>query len=191
MQNFLIAAIDEHIEVAKSIPELFELIQEVSVICGASLKHGNKIIFCGNGGSASDSQHLAGELVGRLKSERRPLAAIALGADSAVITCIANDYGYEQVFARQIEGLGRPGDILFAISTSGNSRNVILAVQAANALGIETIGLLGGNGGQMMGLCKKSLCISATTNTARIQEAHILIGHCICALIEEELRLVS
>jgi len=121
----------------------------------------------------------------------RSFAALALGADSAVISCIANDFGYEQVFARQVEGLGRAVDILFGISTSGKSRNVVLAVQAANALGIHTVGLLGGSGGDLMELCSQTLCISASTDTARIQEAHILIGHCICTLIERKLGLAA
>ena len=107
------------------------------------------------------------------------------------MSCIGNDYGYEQVFARQVEGLGRPGDVLFGISTSGNSRNVVLAIHAANAIGILTVGLLGGSGGELMGLCNQTLCISASSETARIQEAHILIGHCICALIEKELGLIA
>lgn len=191
MSIWLDSIISEHIRIIDKVRELDEVIRQVSTICATAVSNGNKILFCGNGGSASDSQHLAGELVGRLKGNRRSLPAIALGADSAVMSCIANDFGYEQVFARQVEGLGRPGDVLFGISTSGKSRNVVLAVQAANALGIHTVGLLGGSGGELMDICNQTLCISASTDTARIQEAHILIGHCLCALIEQELGLTS
>lgn len=189
--SYVDTVIDEHVRVIRTIREMDSSIVLISKLCADALKNGNKILFCGNGGSASDSQHLAGELVGRLKGNRRSLAALALGADSAVMSCIANDFGYEQVFARQVEGLGRPGDMLFGISTSGKSRNVVLAVQTANALGIHTVGLLGGSGGELMELCSQTLCISESTDTARIQEAHILIGHCICALIERELSLTA
>jgi D-sedoheptulose 7-phosphate isomerase len=184
-------SIDSHLRVIESIRLMNSRIYFVSNMCADVLANGNKIIFCGNGGSASDSQHLAGELVGRLKGERRSLPALALGADSAVMSCIANDYGYDQVFARQVDGLGKKGDVLVGISTSGKSRNVVLAVQAAKKLGIHTVGLLGGSGGELMELCDHTLCISASTDTARIQEAHIFVGHCICALIERKLGLVS
>ena len=145
-------------------------------------------MFCGNGGSAADSQHLAAELTGRFIHDRRPLAAIALSTDSSALTCIGNDYSFDEVFARQVAGLGRAGDLLIGISTSGNSRNVIRAVEEAQKLGMQTIGLLGRDGGQLRNLCDHSIVVSSTV-TARIQECHILIGHTLCGLIEQELGL--
>ncbi len=152
------------------------------------LKNGGKIMLCGNGGSAADSQHLAAEMTGRFIKDRRPLAAIALSTDSSALTCIANDYSFDEVFARQVGGLGRVGDLLIGISTSGNSRNVIRAVEEAGKLGMQTIGLLGRDGGQLRGLCDHSIVVSSPV-TARIQECHILIGHTLCGLVEQELRL--
>lgn len=143
-------------------------------------------MFCGNGGSAADSQHLAAELTGRFIHDRRPLAAIALSTDSSALTCIGNDYSFDEVFARQVTGLGRPEDLLIAISTSGNSRNVIRAVEEGRQLGMQTVGLLGRDGGQLRGLCHHSIVVPSNV-TARIQECHILIGHTICGLIEQEL----
>jgi D-sedoheptulose 7-phosphate isomerase len=145
-------------------------------------------MLCGNGGSAADSQHIAAEFSGRFVKDRRPLAALALSTDSSVLTCIANDYSFDHVFARQVSGLGRPGDCLLAISTSGNSSNVIRAVEAARETSIRTIGLLGREGGTLRGLCERSIVVASQT-TARIQEAHIFIGHTLCALVERRLGL--
>jgi len=151
-----------------------------------ALRAGGKVMFCGNGGSAADSQHLASELTGRFVNDRRPLAGLALSTDSSALTCIANDYAFDQVFERQLRGLGRKGDALVAISTSGKSPNVLRAVHAARELGIGVIGLLGRDGGPLKPLCDVALVVPSDT-TARIQEAHIFIGHTLCALVEESL----
>lgn len=150
----------------------------------AALRAGNKVMFCGNGGSAADAQHLAAELMGRFLRDRRPLPALALTVDTSALTAIANDYSYEQVFARQLTGLGRPGDVLVAISTSGNSANVVRALEAAPALGVRTVGLTGGGGGRMAPLCEVCIRVPASRSD-RIQEMHIAVGHLICGLAEE------
>ena len=147
------------------------------------LKGGGKVLFCGNGGSAADSQHLAAELTGRYLRDRAPLAAVALTVDTSALTAIANDYSYDEVFARQVRGLGRPGDVLVGISTSGNSRNVVAALEAARALGMRTVGLTGAAGGRMKELCDVCLCVPST-DTPRIQEMHIAAGHMLCELVE-------
>ena len=154
------------------------------------LKQAGTIYWCGNGGSAADSQHLAAELVGRFKGDRQPLRSVALSTDSSILTCVANDYGFDSIFERQIIALGRPGDLLVGISTSGNSVNVLHALQAANELGIHSVGLLGKDGGKAKAIADHVIVIPSET-TARIQEVHILIGHCFCDLIEEGLGLYS
>ncbi len=151
-----------------------------------AVRNGNRILFCGNGGSAADAQHLAAELVGRLVRDRRALPGLALSTDSSALTCIGNDFGFDEVFARQVEGLGRSGDVLVAISTSGNSPNVIRAVEVAKPRGITTIGLLGRNGGRLAPMVDLPIVVPAE-ETARIQEAHIFLGHVLCALIEQGL----
>lgn len=148
-----------------------------------SLRNGGRVFFFGNGGSASQSQHLAAELVGRFHADRRPLAAIALTENTASLTAISNDYNYEAVFARQLEGLGRTGDVAIGLSTSGRSANVVAALAAARRLGLTTIGLTAGDGGTIAGLCDVCLCVPSAT-TPRIQEAHLLIGHTICELVD-------
>ncbi|MCS7100605.1 MAG: D-sedoheptulose 7-phosphate isomerase [Burkholderiaceae bacterium] len=153
-----------------------------------AVSSGNRILFCGNGGSAADAQHLAAELVGRLVRDRRALPALALTTDSSALTAIGNDYGFEQVFARQVEALGRAGDVLVAISTSGNSPNVIRAVEVAKPIGIATVGLLGRNGGRLAALVDIPIVVPAE-ETARIQEAHSFLGHVFCTLIEHGLGL--
>lgn len=177
----------EHLKVMESLKVLLVDINLVADYCSQAIDNGNKIFFCGNGGSASDSQHLATELIGRFKNNRRPLAALALSADSTAISCIANDFGYQHIFSRQLEGLAKKGDILFAISTSGNSENVINCVKKSNEIGVKSFGLLGGDGGQLLNYCDKSLVVSETKETARIQEAHIFIGQVICRIIETNL----
>jgi D-sedoheptulose 7-phosphate isomerase len=149
-------------------------------------RQGGRILFCGNGGSAADAQHLAAELVGRLVRDRRALPGLALTTDSSALTCIGNDFGFDEVFARQVEGLGRAGDVLIAISTSGNSPNVIRAVEVAKPMGIYTVGFLGRDGGKLAPLVDLPIVVPAE-ETARIQEAHIFLGHVMCALIEKEL----
>jgi len=148
-----------------------------------SLLQGGCIFFCGNGGSAADAQHLAAEFVGRFKLERKPLPSMALTTNTSLITAIANDYGYEQVFARQIRAFAKPGDILFAISTSGNSPSILIAVKEAKPLGVHTVGLTGLSGGKL----KEDVDVLLNTpsdETPRIQESHILIGHIFCDLVE-------
>ncbi|MDJ0691163.1 MAG: SIS domain-containing protein [Xenococcaceae cyanobacterium MO_188.B32] len=152
----------------------------------STLKRGNKILVMGNGGSAADAQHIAAELVGRFERERRSLPIMALTSDTSVLTAIANDYGVDQLFARQIEGLGTPGDLILAISTSGNSRNILEGVKTARAKGLNVIGLTGETGGELESLCPLSLCVPSS-RTARIQEAHTTICHVLCEAVEASL----
>ena len=147
------------------------------------LKRGCRILVCGNGGSAADAQHLAAELSGRYVKERRALAGIALTTDTSALTAIGNDYGYDMVFSRQVEALGRPGDLLIGISTSGNSPNVILAVEAAKALGLKTLALLGRDGGKLKALADDALVVPCTV-TARVQELHQMTYHFWCEIID-------
>jgi D-sedoheptulose 7-phosphate isomerase len=164
---------------------LLETIHNVAERCLEALKGGNKILFAGNGGSAGDAQHLAAEIVGRYKLDRPGLPAIALTTDTSMLTAIANDYGYEQVFARQVEANGCAGDVFFGITTSGNSRNVLAAIEKARQMNIVTVGLAGG-GGAIQNMC--DYCINVPSNdTARIQECHIMIGQIICGYIETTL----
>jgi D-sedoheptulose 7-phosphate isomerase len=148
-----------------------------------SLRTGGKLMVCGNGGSAADAQHWAGELVSRFHYDRPGLAAIALTTDTSILTAIGNDYGYERLFARQVEALGKAGDVLFAISTSGRSPNILAALQAAKERGILTVGFTGASGGTMKGFCDICLCIPSDS-TPRIQEGHEVLGHAICAMVE-------
>lgn len=168
--------------VGKNIPVL-EKIAETSL---KALQHGNKIMFCGNGGSAADSQHLAAELVSRYKRDRRAIPSIALTTDTSILTSAGNDYGYEYTFSRQVEALGREGDVLIAISTSGNSPNVLRAIKMAKKMGITTVGFTGEKGGAMTELV--DLCLNVPCqNTPRIQEVHITAGHALCDILEQEL----
>ena len=151
-----------------------------------ALSRGNKVLFCGNGGSAADAQHLAAELMGRFLFDRRPMPAVALTVDTSALTAIGNDYGYEHVFSRQLRGIAQPGDILVAISTSGNSPNVIHAIEAARDLGLKSVGLTGADGGRMKPLC--DICIVVPSDrTNHIQEMHIAVGHAMCQEIEADL----
>jgi D-sedoheptulose 7-phosphate isomerase len=179
---------EEHKSALNKTCQLEGSIDNIANLLIDCLRKNGTIFWCGNGGSASDSQHLAGELVGRFDGNRKPLKSVALNADSAVMTCIINDFGYEQVFARQIEALGSKGDILVGISTSGNSKNIIEAFKQANQKDIVTVGLLGKKGGNAFNIAKHSVIVPSDS-TARIQEMHILIGHILCDLIEEELNL--
>jgi D-sedoheptulose 7-phosphate isomerase len=158
------------------------IVDRVAVALGA----GRKLLLAGNGGSAADAQHLAGELLSRLNYDRAPTAAIALTTDSSVLTAIGNDYGYERVFERQVRGLGQKGDVLLAISTSGRSPNILRAIAAARDLGLVTVGLTGRSGGEMTALC--DLCLHAPSDsTPLVQQIHITAGHVICGLVEERL----
>tara|TARA_B100001758_G_scaffold62460_1_gene51984 strand:- start:13108 stop:13689 length:582 start_codon:yes stop_codon:yes gene_type:complete len=166
-----------------SLQENLEMIVKKSII---AFKDGKKILFCGNGGSASDAQHIAAELSGRFHFDRPPLYAEALHVNTSYLTAVANDYGYDQTYSRMLEACGRQGDILVGISTSGNSHNVVNALEKANELGLTTVGFTGNNGGQMNKICDIIVKVPSE-HTARIQEAHILLGHIICQLIEEEM----
>lgn len=165
---------------------LRELIVNAVAMSVAALKRGNKLLFAGNGGSAADAQHWAGEMVSRFNFDRPGLAAIALTTDTSILTAIANDYGYDYVFARQIEALGRRGDVLFAISTSGNSKNILRALHAARTAGIGVIGFTGAAGGAMAELCDPCFRMPSS-ETPKIQEGHEFIGHLLCSLIESEM----
>ncbi|WP_119680527.1 D-sedoheptulose 7-phosphate isomerase [Indioceanicola profundi] len=162
------------------------LVADLAARMSAAIRAGDKIMFCGNGGSAADAQHLAAELLGRYLVNRRALPAIALTTDSSALTAIANDFGFDEVFSRQVQGLGRPGDVLVTISTSGNSPNILQAVQAAREIGIVTIGLTGSSGGRMADLCDVCLRVPSA-HTPRIQEMHIAVGHMLCELVEADL----
>ena len=151
-----------------------------------SLKSGGTIYWCGNGGSAADSQHIAAEFVGRFKNDRKPLKSIALTTDTSVLTCVANDYSYEEIFSRQIKALGKKGDVLVAITTSGKSKNITKALIQAKKMKIKTVGLLGKGGGECKNYSDISIIVPSNV-TARIQEAHILIEHLICELVEHKL----
>jgi D-sedoheptulose 7-phosphate isomerase len=182
--------LNEHRDLFLRLAMLATVIDKSVQKIASSFQMGNKLMICGNGGSAADSQHIAAEFTGRFIKDRPPLAAMALSTDSSALTCIANDYSFDEVFSRQVQGLGRAGDCLLAISTSGNSRNVIQAVEMASNLGIYTIGLLGCNGGHLKNMCDLSI-VAESSATARIQEAHIFIGHTICGAVEQVLGLVS
>ncbi|HYX64077.1 MAG TPA: phosphoheptose isomerase [Burkholderiales bacterium] len=172
-----------------AVRELGAPIARAGVLLAESLRAGGKAMACGNGGSAADSQHFAAELVNRFERERAPLAGLALTTDTSNLTSIANDYAYEQVFSKQVRALGRRGDVLIAISTSGNSRNVIEAMHAAAELGIRTVALTGNGGGKMAALLGEddvNVCVPHKT-TARIQEVHLLTLHCLCDLVDLQL----
>ncbi len=161
-------------------------LEEAVESCCRALKQGNKILFFGNGGSATQAQHLAAELINRFLIDRRPMAALALTSDSAVTTAISNDFSFAELFVRQLEGLGRAGDIAVALTTSGTSKNIIAGLKRARELNMTTIGLLGRDGGDCLELCDVALLVPAT-DTARIQEIHLLLGHLLCGLIEKEM----
>jgi D-sedoheptulose 7-phosphate isomerase len=164
--------------------DMVPLIAEMGILLTAALNHGNKLLVMGNGGSAADSQHFAAEIVGRFKLERRALPAIALSTDTSILTAIGNDYGFDAVFSRQVEALAAPGDIVVGISTSGNSPNVLKALNMAKARGCRTIGLLGKDGGSIKAACDLALVVP-TEDTPRIQEGHITIIHIVCDLVEK------
>jgi D-sedoheptulose 7-phosphate isomerase len=176
-------AIAEHLEVVRQVEAQQPVLEAIALAMTATLHAGGKILWCGNGGSAGDSQHLAAEIVGRFRRERRGLASIALTTDTSVLTSVANDYGFEAVFSRQIEALGVPGDLVVGISTSGNSRNVVAALEAARSQGLVTVAFTGEGGGKLVELADHLFAVSSR-DTARIQEAHILAGHMLCDWVE-------
>jgi len=171
---------------AATLQRLLPELRRAGDVLIAAYGAGNKAIFCGNGGSAADAQHLAAEFVGRYLTERRPLPALALNANSSALTAIGNDYGYEQSFSRQVEAFAQTGDVVIGISTSGNSANVVAAIQRARSLGLATIALTGEGGGKLRGIADVLLDV-ASRETPRIQECHLLIGHCLCQAVEEAL----
>lgn len=180
--------LSQHLALFNRLSVLDDSVMTAARLVADSLRQGGKLMICGNGGSAADSQHIAAEFTGRFIEDRRPLAALALSTDTSALTCIANDYSFAEVFSRQVAGLGRAGDCLIGISTSGNSENVLRAVEVARAAGIKTIGLLGRDGGKLAQLCDHAVIVPDRV-TARIQEAHILIGHTICGAVEQQLGL--
>ncbi len=187
--SIFINNLKDHIKLFEQLDSLDTPIIAASQLIIVALKNSNKLMICGNGGSAADSQHIAAEFTGRFVKDRAPIAALALSTDTSALTCIGNDYSFNEVFSRQVRALGLKGDCLLGISTSGNSNNVIQAVKSAKDIGISTIGLLGRDGGQLKSLCDISVIVPSEI-TARIQEAHILIGHTICGSVELGLNLV-
>ena len=184
MQSIIKYEFSEHLKTSQATMEsIGDLLEVATNICIDGLKNGGKILIFGNGGSAADAQHIAAELVGRYKVERRGLPAIALTTDTSALTSIGNDYGYDQVFDRQVEALANKGDIVIGISTGGSSGNVINGLQTAKELGCKLIGFSGRDGGEMNSLCDVNLVVPAE-DTPRIQEMHIVIGHTICHLID-------
>jgi D-sedoheptulose 7-phosphate isomerase len=161
-------------------------IVQAAIMAAECLRAGGKLLFFGNGGSAADAQHLAAEFVGRFVLERKALAAVALTTDTSILTAVGNDYGFEEIFSRQIEALGRPGDVAFGISTSGNSPNVLAGLRQARQQQLRTIGLAGKDGGALTACADVPIVVQAA-NTARVQECHIAIGHLLCELVENDL----
>jgi D-sedoheptulose 7-phosphate isomerase len=188
MKDAIALAFDESIRVKQAFlrDNLDMLVEAINAI-SAALERGNKLLLFGNGGSAADAQHIAAEFVNRFLIERRPLPAIALTTDTSVLTSIANDYDYRDVFAKQLRALGREGDVALAISTSGNSENILAAIDACKELKISTIGLTGGSGGKMVGRVDWLLNVAAGQTSPRIQETHILVGHVICDIVDRKL----
>ena len=186
MNQLITKRMEEHLATAQAVmhsdlPAKIELVAEK---VKAALAGGHKVLFCGNGGSAADSQHLAAEFVGRFQKERQGLAGIALTVDTSILTAVANDYGFDTVFRRQVEAMGQPGDVLIGLSTSGNSPNVLQAVELAKQKGIYCVGFTAAGGGKMAGVCDICLAVPVKV-TARAQEMHILLGHILCELVDE------
>jgi len=182
----ILAIWNEHLEVARVLPSLAPAVSKAVDIIFSSLAAGGQLLIAGNGGSAADAQHIAAELTGRFLRERQPFRALALHVNTSALTAIGNDYGYEHVFARELSAHARPGDAFLAITTSGNSKNILRAIEAARKSKIMVIGLTGESGGQLRTACDLCLCVPSKS-TARIQEMHITIGHAICELLEERL----
>jgi D-sedoheptulose 7-phosphate isomerase len=187
MKDFILKAFSDSATVKQQFArDHADRIAQVAALMVTAFREGRKVLLFGNGGSATDAAHIAAEFVGRYKRERKPLPAIALATDIAAITCIANDYGFDELFARQVRAHGQKGDIAIAISTSGNSPNVLKGVAAARECGMITIAWTGGTGGTLAGLVDHPFVVPSTV-TARIQESHITLGHVLCELVEETL----
>jgi D-sedoheptulose 7-phosphate isomerase len=178
--------LQKSIKIQKELQNQVDIIQQIADVLIETLRMGKKILICGNGGSAADAQHMAGELVGRFLIDRPPYRAIALTTDTSTLTALANDYGYESVFSRQVDALADAGDALIALSTSGNSPNILQAVESAKALGAATIGLSGQDGGKLKEMADVCLCVAADDSPS-IQEGHGVVIHILCALIEQAL----
>ncbi|RMD80339.1 MAG: SIS domain-containing protein [Gammaproteobacteria bacterium] len=185
MGRRLARALAEHRQVAEAVAALLPRVEEAAALVAEALEGGRRLFACGNGGSAADAQHLASELTGRCEAERRGYPAVALTVDASALTAVANDYGFEEVFARQLEALARPGDVLVAISTSGRSANVVRALERAGELGLRRIALLGRDGGPCAALAEVPLVVGLA-RTPRIQEAHVLLLHLLCEALEPE-----
>jgi len=187
--DFVVQQISESIAVKEAMLDDEELIAQVEAVAELiveTYRNGGKVLLAGNGGSAADAQHIAAELVSRFTFDRPALPAMALTTDSSIVTAISNDYGYDSLFARQLEASGRPGDVFIAISTSGNSPNIVRALATASEIGLVSVGLTGATGGEMADLCRYCVNIPST-DTPRIQEGHITIGHILCASTEQVL----
>lgn len=190
MKEKIRAAIEQHQAAAAALASDHSAIEPIARLISSTVLGGGKVLICGNGGSAADSQHIAGEFVGRFKKERRAIAAVALSTDTSILTCLGNDYGFDSVFARQVEALGRKGDLLLGISTSGSSPNVLKAAQKARELGMSVVGFLGEKEGSIAAHCDL-VFRSPSQDTPRVQEMHILAAHIICGLVEDEVAAAS
>jgi D-sedoheptulose 7-phosphate isomerase len=189
LKDFIVAELTKSVSVMGKILASEELIRQIETVasgCVAALRNGNKILLAGNGGSAADAQHLAAEFVSRFYFDRPGLAAIALTTDTSALTAIGNDYGFERLFSRQVDALGRRGDVFVGISTSGRSPNILAALRECRSKGITTVGLVGEGGGDMPTLCDHCLRMPSG-ETPKIQEGHIVVGHIICGLVEREM----
>ena len=184
MEEKIISAIRRHQAAAEALAADHSAIKAIAESMAKTVLAGGKILICGNGGSAADSQHIAGEFVGRFKKERRAIASIALTTDTSILTCLGNDYGFDRVFERQVEAHGRPGDLLLAISTSGSSPNVLKAAIKAREIGMQVVGFFGKKGGAILPHCGLDF-LAPETDTPRVQEMHILAAHIICELVED------
>ncbi len=189
MQDQIRKIVEESIKTKQSLladATLMSTIEQVTVAVAAAFRAGHKVLFCGNGGSAADAQHLAAEFSGRFYTDRDPLPSEALHCNTSYITAVANDYGYDYVYSRIVKGMGRPGDVLVGLSTSGNSANIVNALEEAKKIGMITVVLTGEKGGKMKGMGDYAINVPSN-DTPRIQECHIMVGHIICQLVEEKL----
>ncbi|MDC1210242.1 SIS domain-containing protein [Pseudomonadota bacterium] len=186
IENYYNDILNEHLSIFNKLSDFEDKVYALSDVIYNTFKKNGKLIICGNGGSAADSQHIAAEFVGRFEIERGPLPAIALTTDTSILTCVGNDYNFDQIFSRQIQAIGNSNDCLIAISTSGNSQNIINAIESSNKIGMTTIGILGNDGGETLNLCNYNITVQST-KTARIQEVHIFILHAICGIIDRKI----